>query len=62
MDICSKHDIKFMPTLFDDCVFGLENDPAVGIQPEPLEGWYAWAWSPSPGHTMVINERNHHKL
>jgi hypothetical protein len=62
MDICSKHDIKFMPTMFDDCVFGLENDPEVGIQPEPLEGWYAWAWSPSPGHTMVIDESTHHKL
>lgn len=62
MDICDKHGIKFMPTLFDDCVFGLENDPVVGKQPEPLEGWYAWAWSPSPGHSMVIFDSTHHKL
>lgn len=57
--ICAKHNIKAMPTLFDDCVFGANTDPVTGVQPEPLEGWYAWAWSPSPGHTMVIDERTH---
>jgi hypothetical protein len=35
MALCSKHNIKFMPALFDDCVFGLEHDPKVGRQPEP---------------------------
>lgn len=62
MAICKKHKIKFMPALFDDCVFGLENDPKVGRQPEPLPGWYAWAWSPSPGHTMVIDSSTHSKI
>lgn len=57
--ICAKHDIKVMPIFFDDCVFGSNTDPVVGKQPEPLEGWYAWAWSPSPGHQMVIDERTH---
>lgn len=57
--ICDKHHIKAMPTFFDDCVFGANTDPVTGRQPEPLEGWYAWAWSPSPGHTMVIDERTH---
>ncbi|HVG15721.1 MAG TPA: glycoside hydrolase family 2 TIM barrel-domain containing protein [Chitinophagaceae bacterium] len=60
--ICARHKIKFMPTLFDDCVFGLENDPKVGRQPEPLQGWYAWAWSPSPGHSFVIDSTKHPRI
>jgi len=60
--ICAKHKIKFVPALFDDCVFGLEHDPKVGKQPEPLIGWYAWAWSPSPGHSLVIDERTHPRI
>ena len=60
--ICEKHGIKVMPTFFDDCVFGVNTDPATGLQPEPLDGWYAWAWSPSPGHTMVIDTRTHSRL
>ncbi len=51
-----------MPALFDDCVFGINHDPVVGRQPEPLQGWYAWAWSPSPGHTMVVDLTKHHLL
>lgn len=60
--ICDKHKIKFMPALFDDCVFGIEHDPKVGKQPEPLKDWYAWAWSPSPGHSMVIDSTSHPKI
>lgn len=59
LEICDKHHIKAMPIFFDDCVFGANTDPVTGPQPEPLKGWYAWAWSPSPGHTMVIDERTH---
>ncbi len=51
-----------MPIFFDDCAFGANTDPKTGIQPEPLEGWYAWAWSPSPGHSMVVDERTHGQL
>lgn len=60
--ICDRHKIKFMPALFDDCVFGIEHDPATGKQPEPLAGWYAWAWSPSPGHSMVIDSTKHPQI
>ncbi|MDR1561665.1 MAG: cellulase family glycosylhydrolase [Dysgonamonadaceae bacterium] len=60
--ICDRHHIRVMPCFFDDCVFGVNTDPVVGRQPEPLIGWYAWAWSPSPGHTMVIDERYHPQL
>lgn len=62
MEVCEKNGIKFMPALFDDCVFGITFEPKVGKQPEPLEGWYAWAWSPSPGASMVIDQSHHPKL
>lgn len=62
LDICGKHKIKVMPIFFDDCAFGVNTDPKVGKQPEPLEGWYAWAWSPSPGYSMVVDERTHPRL
>ena len=62
LSICNKHKIKFMPALFDDCSFGIENDPKVGRQPEPLKGWYAWAWSPSPGHSLVIDSLAHPRI
>ncbi|HVW58497.1 MAG TPA: hypothetical protein VHC48_00630, partial [Puia sp.] len=61
-DPVAKHGIKFVPALFDDCNFGIYPDPVVGKQPEPLRGWYAWAWSPSPGHSLVIDERTHPRL
>lgn len=60
--ICDKHHIKFVPALFDDCSFGITEDPKIGKQPEPLKGWYAWAWSPSPGHSMVVDSTTHSKL
>jgi hypothetical protein len=55
LSICSRHKMKVIPAFFDDCVFGTNIDPSLGKQPEPFEGWYAWAWSPSPGHTMVAD-------
>lgn len=60
--LCDEAKIKAMPIFFDDCAFGVNKDPVVGRQPEPLEGWYGWAWSPSPGHSMVIDKREHGKL
>lgn len=62
LDIAQKHGILVMPIFFDDCAFGVNTDPVVGRQSEPLEGWYAWAWSPSPGYSMVVDEREHPKL
>ncbi len=29
-DICARHKIKFVPALFDDCVFGITFEPKVG--------------------------------
>lgn len=60
--ICDRHGVKVMPCFFDDCAFGVNTDPTVGQQPEPIEGWYAWAWSPSPGYSKVVDARQHFKL
>ena len=60
--IADKHHMKVMPCLFDDCVFNDQHDPKIGVQPEPVLGWYAWAWSPSPGHTMVADTTSYPKL
>jgi len=60
--LCAKHNVKVMPIFFDDCVFGVNTDPKIGDQGEPLPGWYAWAWSPSPGRSLVYDERMHYKL
>ncbi|MDQ6843184.1 MAG: cellulase family glycosylhydrolase [Bacteroidota bacterium] len=60
--ICDRHHIKFVPALFDDCTFGINSDPQIGKQPEPLKGWYAWAWSPSPGHSMVVDTTTYPRL
>ena len=62
LSICDKHGVKVMPIFFDDCVFGVNTDPKIGDQGEPLKGWYAWNWSPSPGRSMVYDERTHYKL
>jgi hypothetical protein len=62
LSICNKHKMKVIPALFDDCVFGTNVDPSLGKQPEPFEGWYAWAWSPSPGHSMVSDTNTYFRL
>lgn len=60
--VCTKNKIKVIPAFFDDCVFGENVDPSLGKQPEPLEGWYAWAWSPSPGHSLVKDTSTYVRL
>ncbi len=62
LSICKRHKIRVIPAFFDDCVFGTNVDPSLGKQPEPFDGWYAWAWSPSPGHTMVADTTSYFRL
>ena len=62
LNICDKHHIKFLPSFFDDCAFGINSDPTIGKQPEPLKGWYAWAWSPSPGHSLVLDTTSYPRI
>jgi len=59
--LCDEAKVRAMPIFFDNCGFGAIYI-AVGPQPDPLPGWYAWGWSPSPGHLMIIDEREHPKL
>ena len=60
--LAADEKLKVMPALFDDCSFGVAEDPVLGKQTEPIIGWYSWGWTPSPGHTMVVDEREHAKL
>lgn len=62
LGVCDKNGIKVMPTFFDDCAFGTTVEPRTGVQDEPLEGWYAWDWSPSPGHSKVKDSKQHKEL
>ena len=62
LSICTSHKIKMMPAFFDDCIFGTNTDPSLGKQPEPFEGWYAWAWSPSPGQSIVKDTATYPRL
>ena len=61
LSICEKHRITVMPTLFDDCTFD-DSEPKAGKQPEPIIGWYASYWSPSPGKKMVNDPAAHPQL
>jgi hypothetical protein len=62
LKICDKYSIRAIPAFFDDCVFGVNVDPILGEQLAPLKGWYAWYWSPSPGHSRVIEKSCYRKL
>lgn len=53
LQICDVHGLKAIPCFFDDCVFGPITDPIFGKQPDPVKGWYANGWTPSPGHSRV---------
>ncbi len=62
LSICTRYRIKVIPAFFDDCVFGTNTDPHLGKQPEPFIGWYAWEWSPSPGHSIVLDTTTYPRL
>jgi hypothetical protein len=65
LEICDKHGIKVMFTLFDDCHFASDEklrNPVYGKQPDVIEGWYANGWTPSPGHSMVRDSKQWPKL
>ena len=53
LGLCARRGLRVIPALFDDCVFGPITDPVFGPQPALVPGWYASAWTPSPGHAMV---------
>ncbi len=62
MEICKNHEMRVMWCLFDDCAFGDMVDPVAGIQPGMVDGWYAYGWTPSPGHSMVYDTTSYARL
>ena len=62
LQLADEAKLKVMPTLFDDCSFGVATEPTLGKQTDPLIGWNMWGWTPSPGYTMVVDHRTHGKL
>ena len=62
LDIASKHGIKTMFVLFDDCAFGTMVEPFLGKQPDVNPGEYANGWTPSPGPSRVVNRNSWPKL
>ena len=57
LEICDRHGVEVMPIFIEPVACGANTDPITGPQGEPLEGWYGWAWSPSPGYSMMFDER-----
>ncbi len=55
LNLCQRNGLRVLPCFFDDCAFGPLKDPIYGPQPKLVPGWYANAWSPSPGHKTVVN-------
>ena len=62
LDICHKRKLSVMPALFDDCCFGPLVNPVFGPQPKVIPGWYGNGWTPSPGHDIVRNPAQWHRL
>jgi hypothetical protein len=58
MKIASGFGMSVTWVLFDDCAFGYpaSTDPYLGKQGEPLPGEFMPYWTPSPGHSLVIDE------
>jgi hypothetical protein len=57
LSVAQGRGIKVIPCFFDDCAFGPISDPVFGRQPAMVAGWYANAWTPSPGHARVRDPR-----
>ncbi len=53
LDICDRHQMTVVPCLFDDCTFDTLGISRTGKQVDPIAGWYAYGWAPSPGHNIV---------
>ncbi len=51
-----------MPIFFDDCAFGVNTDPTVGKTTRTAGRLVRLGRSPSPGYSMVVDERTHGKL
>lgn len=57
LSIANKNGITLVPTLFDDCTFGVPplTEPFIGKQREPIPGMILPSWTPSPGLNEVTD-------
>jgi hypothetical protein len=53
LNICDSHGMKVLFVLFDDC---WQQDPEVGIQPDPIPGIHNSGWAASPGRKRVLED------
>ncbi|MFX1354097.1 MAG: cellulase family glycosylhydrolase [Promethearchaeota archaeon] len=53
LQICEKHHIKVLMVLFDEM---WNQDPKLGIQPDPIPGVHNSGWLASPGRKRVLDE------
>lgn len=58
LDIASKHGIRTLITIFDDCW----HEPKLGTQPEPVPGVHNSGWARSPGREMLLDRSNWNEL
>lgn len=62
LEIADKHGLTVMPQFFDNCAFGRQADPwkrknpYLGKQDDPIQGVFFYNWSPSPGHSRVLDK------
>jgi len=62
LEIADKHGLTVMPQFFDNCAFGRQKDPwkrknpYLGKQDAPIQGVFFYNWSPSPGHSRVLDK------
>ena len=53
LQLCQKHNIKVLFVLFDDM---WNQDPKIGLQPDPIPGVHNSGWLASPGRKYVLDE------
>jgi hypothetical protein len=58
LQMASRHGIRIMWVLFDDCAFGGMTEPFLGKQPAVIPGEYGNGWTPSPGPSRA-RDRNY---
>jgi len=54
LDLADRNGLTTTLILFDDCAFA-NREPYLGPQDEPVPGVHNSGWTPSPGHTRVVD-------
>jgi hypothetical protein len=55
LEICHKHHMKVLFVFFDDC---WNQNPELGVQPQPIPGIHNSGWAASPGREQVLNDKD----